>query len=536
MSIRPLLSSDAGCQGLARSRSCRQTGGRQRKVPDGRKGGRLRRRDSEAQTRLAPSICIVLLAIAVALGGPRVDSVIFRSDIPDRVPHNPFRRARREASGPDIDSLIVANMATGRIPGLAACVVKGDGIVWTGAYGWARLEDSVPCVDTTVFDLASVSKTATSVALMDLRERGLFALDDDVNDYLPFPVRHPCYPDSAITVRMLLTHTSGIADNWEVFNRLLRQGDPDVPLRRFVEGYLVPGGEFFDSARNFQPWPPGAGHGYCNLAIALAGYLVEATGDSFHHYTRDSVFLPLGMNRTVWYFADIDTNTMAMPYRWSGDGHLRYGHQSLPDVPAGTMKSSTLQLARLLVMMRDWGVWNGVRVLDSTTVAEMTTVQHSSGFGLVWYRSRVGDREVWGHGGAWNGISTRIGFCRAESSAVVILCNMGGVGGIVEGTLFPALFEHASGSGLAEGRAPDPGSAGSMRPTIVRSTLIVPAGGTESGRYPAVLLDASGQRVAGLASGANDVRFLSPGIYFVKPRATARQSDRGLVRRIVVTK
>jgi CubicO group peptidase (beta-lactamase class C family) len=79
----------------------------------------------------------------------------------------------------DIDSLILARMEQSHIPGLAAAVVKGESLVWTGAYGLARVEDSIPVVDSTVFDLASVSKTATSVGLMHLYDRGYFELDQD---------------------------------------------------------------------------------------------------------------------------------------------------------------------------------------------------------------------------------------------------------------------------------------------------------------------------------------------------------------------
>jgi CubicO group peptidase (beta-lactamase class C family) len=427
----------------------------------------------------------------------------------------PFLAVRIATADPvDIDSLIQARMEASHIPGLAAAVVKGESLIWTGSYGLARVEDSVPVVDSTVFDLASVSKTATSVGLMHLYDRGRFELDQDVNELLPFPVRHPFFPDSAITVRMLLTHTSGIKDNWAVFQRLQRQGDPDVSLRRFVEGYLVPGGEYFDSIANFGG-PPGGDYRYCNLAIALAGYLIEAVADSFHLYTRDSVFLPLGMRRTVWYFADIDTNTMAMPYRWSG-GYVRYGHQSLPDIPAGTMKSSAPQMARFTAMMMNWGKLAGVRILDSSTVVQMTTVQHPMGVGLVWHRGLIGPREIWGHGGAWNGISTRIAFCREDSTAVVVLCNMGGVNTVIEGYILPALFDWAN-SGVQE--ATGPGRAASLRPTVLSRAALV----AELEQHADLLLfDATGRRIASHQSAISSLQYHS-GMFFLRTATGTRK-------------
>jgi CubicO group peptidase (beta-lactamase class C family) len=434
-----------------------------------------------------------------------------------------------DSAGPDLDSLIRAEMAANQIPGLAACAVRGSELAWHGEYGLARLEDSIPVVDSTVFDLASVSKTATAAALMQLCEQGAFGLDEDINASLPFPVRHPGYPSTPVTFRMLLTHTSGIADYWPTFEALQRQGDPDVGLRRFVEGYLVPGGEFYDSVNNFCPWPPGGEYQYSNLAIALAGYLVEALSDSFHHYTRDSLFLPLGMERSVWYFRDIDTNSMAMPYYYSGGRHFRYGHQSLPDVPAGTMKSSAPQLGRLLSMMLGWGELDGARALDSATVALMTTVQHPAGVGLVWHHGYVGQREVWSHAGMWNGISTWIGFCRAETTGVAVLCNLEAVHGSILGVIAPALFDRAA-SAVADNPGPQ---AASPEPaaSVVRNVLFLPEAPSRNLQATS-LLNIAGRSVLDLHPGANDISGLAPGVYFV--RAASRTPSVAGCRKIVL--
>jgi len=115
----------------------------------------------------------------------------------------------------NLDSFIVAKMSQYHIPGLAASIVKEGDIYWTCAYGFANIEDSIEVTDTTLFMLASVSKTVTGVALMQLWEAGLFQLDNDINNYLPFEVHNPNFPDSVITFRMLLTHTSSINDNWD---------------------------------------------------------------------------------------------------------------------------------------------------------------------------------------------------------------------------------------------------------------------------------------------------------------------------------
>jgi len=152
----------------------------------------------------------------------------------------------------DLDSFILATMNTYHIPGVAACVVKDGRIIWTGAYGHAIIEQDVPVADTTLFMLASISKTFTGAALLQLWEAGLFELDDDINDYLPFAVFNPNHPESVITFRELLTHTSSIKDNWEVMLSVYAWGDSPIPLGDYVEGYLTPGGEYYSATANFS--------------------------------------------------------------------------------------------------------------------------------------------------------------------------------------------------------------------------------------------------------------------------------------------
>jgi hypothetical protein len=113
----------------------------------------------------------------------------------------------------NLDSFFIQRMNTLHIPGLAACIIKDTSIIWTGSYGYANIKENRKVSDSTVFMLASISKTFVAVALMQLYREGLFNLDDNINNYLPWSVNHPKYPDSTITFKMLLTHTSAINDN-----------------------------------------------------------------------------------------------------------------------------------------------------------------------------------------------------------------------------------------------------------------------------------------------------------------------------------
>jgi CubicO group peptidase (beta-lactamase class C family) len=106
-----------------------------------------------------------------------------------------------------LDSVIQAQMQIEHVPGVSACIIKDDTILWQGMYGWADIAAMRPISDSSVFQLASLSKPVTGAAIMNLWENQLFQLDDDINEVLSFTVRNPDFPDSVITYRQLLTHT-----------------------------------------------------------------------------------------------------------------------------------------------------------------------------------------------------------------------------------------------------------------------------------------------------------------------------------------
>ena len=131
----------------------------------------------------------------------------------------------------DLDRFILDGMKEAKVPGLAGAVVKKDKVLWTGAYGWANREQKIPVSNDTLFQIASVSKPVTACAVMQLVEQGKLSLDADVNEVLPFPVRNPKHPKVPITLKHLLTHTSGISDNWNLLeDTWVKNGDFPKPL------------------------------------------------------------------------------------------------------------------------------------------------------------------------------------------------------------------------------------------------------------------------------------------------------------------
>ncbi len=328
----------------------------------------------------------------------------------------------------ELDTFIIETMDTHYIAGLSACIIKDSVIIWSANYGYAEVYDEIEVADTTLFLLASISKTFTGTALMQLFENGMFELDDDINDYLPFEVINPNYPATAITFRMLLSHTSSIIEENSITNPLVSWGsDCPIPLDSFLYNYLNYNGSYYEPMLCYGSWEPGSQWEYSNVGVGLVGYLVEAiSGIPFDQYCHDSIFAPLSMNETAWFLSDLNLDNLAVPYRHNGIIFISYQHFGFPYYPAGQLRTSALQLARFLTAFMRGGQIEGVRILESATVDSIKTIQYPDlepRQGLIWINSLRDGRLTWWHNGGTWGTRTEFSFCPDENTGVVILSN-----------------------------------------------------------------------------------------------------------------
>jgi CubicO group peptidase (beta-lactamase class C family) len=358
-----------------------------------------------------------------------------------------------------LDSVVAYYMNGYHLPGLAGSVVKDGEIIWRNAYGWANRERQIPAADTTIWLIGSISKTVTAVAAMQAWEQGLYGLDDDINDYLPFEVNSPYFPDDSITNRMLLVHTSSIHVNYDLIDSLtVYTGDSPVPLDTFLYNYLNPNGYWYDPIENFNNHAPGTFFDYAGPGNCLAAYLTQVvTGDSFPVFTQQHIFEPLGMTRTAWFYADLDTNNIAMSYRYSGGQQIPFGFPGKPTYPGGNLKSSVIDLSRFLIAFMQYGRLDTTRILDSTTVHLMRTVQDTINAGLQqyigitwWYWLSTSGRWCWGHAGGWEGYKSLMKFCPEENAGAIMMTNGEGMDLYEAGVMLDAFLDWAAQYGIAE--------------------------------------------------------------------------------------
>ena len=163
--------------------------------------------------------------------------------------------------------------------GMAVAVVKGGEIVYHNQFGVKNLETREPIAEDDLFRIASISKSFSATSIMQLKEQGLVSLDTDVSELAGFPIRNPRYPDTVITLEMLLSHTSSLNDS---------------------EGYFTL--DVINPATNphwqnrYNPYKPGEGYEYCNLNFNLVGTFIEKlSGERFDQYVVHHVLKPLGI-------------------------------------------------------------------------------------------------------------------------------------------------------------------------------------------------------------------------------------------------
>lgn len=317
------------------------------------------------------------------------------------------------------------------VPGLSAVVLKGGEVICTLTAGMANIEEDRPVEPDTLFAWASVSKTLTAAAIMQLVEDGAIGLEDDINDHLPFSVRHPRCGDQPITLTQLLTHTSSIReDEYDgVYADLYVEGDSPLELGVFLKEYLTPGGMYYSEKKNFKKKCPGKSHTYSNVAVGLVGYLVEVvSGQSFEQFSQKRLFEPLGIKKASWRLAELDQSQIAMPYEGKASkGFVPRGHIGFPTYPDGLLRTSPTDLARFLIMFMQFGEFDGKRIFSRATVEAMRR-EHAAdiadGQGLLWYYDNVGSRKgLLGHTGSDPGTSSMMFFDPKDEAGVILVAN-----------------------------------------------------------------------------------------------------------------
>lgn len=231
-----------------------------------------------------------LLLIAIAIAAAALSSGCMQSAEPVQEAGDLSRSAPPTAVASDLESIVSAGVRNAGVPG-ALIEISTPEWTWNYAAGNASLSPAVPATPEMRFIIASVTKTFTSVAVQQLAEDEKLALDDPIDRWLPADVAEAIPNSSAITVRHLLDHTSGIADYDEDAIVFEEYANPDAP---------VPYQKGMRQGLDAGPlYPPGTGYTYSNVNYILLTLIIdEAAGVPYEDYVTRNILVPSGMNDT----------------------------------------------------------------------------------------------------------------------------------------------------------------------------------------------------------------------------------------------
>ena len=275
------------------------------------------------------------------------------------------------------------------IVGFSTAIVNEQGVLFSKGFGYSDLTKQRPYTQHTVQNIASISKTFIGIALLKAQELALLDLDDPINNYLPFKVVNPYYPDQHITIRHLATHTSSIIDpsqyeehgyiispraspNAKVNNNF-KPPEAMIPLGEFLYDLLDQQGKWY-SKTNFLENAPGEMYEYSNLAAGLAGYVLEqATGEPFPEFTTKHIFEPLGMESSGWSFEDIYFPLHTKLY---SDPTTELAFYQLVTYPDGGLITSANDLSKYLIELIKGYTGSGT-ILSNKSFKELFSKQLS---------------------------------------------------------------------------------------------------------------------------------------------------------------
>ncbi len=259
-------------------------------------------------------------------------------------------------------------------------------------FGMADLERNIKVTDSTAFRIASISKTITAMAVMQLVEQGEIDLDVDASTYLGFELKNPNYPTKIITPRMLLSHTSTIIDGptYSSFLSSAYDADPIPPM----SDLLAVGGSYYSTGQ-FNNTLPGTYFNYANINFGILGTIVEsASGERFDEYVLNHILLPLGLKGSynVNHIENLDN--VAVLYRkingnwvpqvdnyegvqpvFSNLDSYTIGTNGARFAPQGGLRISGADLAKLFRLFLNEGTLDGVQILSPSSVQDMMTAQ-----------------------------------------------------------------------------------------------------------------------------------------------------------------
>ncbi|MGC4096129.1 MAG: serine hydrolase domain-containing protein [Nitrospira sp.] len=312
--------------------------------------------------------------------------------------------------------------------GLSVAVVKKGDIIYAHSFGYKNKETQTLLSNTDIFRIASISKSFSATSVMQLTEAKKLSLDDDVSKLLGFKIRNPKFPETIITLKMLLSHTSSLNDGQGYFTLDVINPDKNP-----------------DWVKSYSDYAPGAEYAYCNLNYNMVGTIIERiSGERFDQYVKKHILDPLGLYGGYEVGA-LDSTRFATLYEYdSASKQLTpdpaaynprtkeisqyiMGYSTPIFSPTGGMKISATDLAKYMTMHLYLGRYKGTRIMKKKSARTMQrpVSDGEGGYGLAIMTTDkvIPGKIVKGHTGSAYGLYSMLFFDPKEKFGIVAITN-----------------------------------------------------------------------------------------------------------------
>ncbi|MBC7937262.1 MAG: beta-lactamase family protein [Rhizobacter sp.] len=318
----------------------------------------------------------------------------------------------------EIETFLQSLIDTGGIPGITIALTVGQDIVYTSAFGVTSTETKVELEPKHIFHIASVSKTFTATAVMQLYEKGKIDINKPLTTYLPyFKLKDERYKD--ITIKQMLNHTSGMpdVDDYEWAKAISDDGAAERYARSLSDSELIskPGSEFH----------------YSNIAFdIMADLIAKVSGMSFEKYVKDNILTPLEMKESSFYYPEIKKSLRTSPHIGKPPKVLPVYPYNRMHAPSSTLNTNVLEMSHWAIANMYNGKYKNTQILLPETHLMMmtptfiTNKDHNISMGLSWFMYLYKGMTNYEHGGSDDGYRSLLTLIPEKKIGIVLLCNL----------------------------------------------------------------------------------------------------------------
>lgn len=318
-------------------------------------------------------------------------------------------------------------MQQSAVAGLSVAVVKNNKIIYTHSFGMKNIENNIPLTDDCLFRIASISKSFSATSIMQLAEVNKLSLEDDISKLVGFKIRNPKFPETVITLRMVMSHRSSINDRQGYFT--LDAINPDKNT---------------NWSKCYNDYEPGTGYQYCNLNYNMVGTIIEKiSGVRFDQYVKQHILDPLKLyggycvdsldkNRfaTIYEYNDSLKKFIAAPAAYAPRSeeikNYTMGYSTPIFSPTGGMKISAPDLAAYMIMHMNQGRSKRKKIISKESAQQMQTkLSDKEGYGLAIMTTDklIAGKTMKGHTGSAYGLFSAMFFHPEEKFGIVVISN-----------------------------------------------------------------------------------------------------------------